>query len=85
MESIINLNLAAGEPLTPLNAGAPVRYVGCNLTNRRVHAGSEVVDCQESQIVFVDGTPHRVGRGVRGEVTAADVQAVRDAIDGGEA
>ncbi|MFW6145733.1 MAG: hypothetical protein ACOC7R_00200 [Planctomycetota bacterium] len=83
METITNLNLAVLEPLTELNAGTPVRYVGCNLTNRRVHADSEVVDCQESQIVFDDGTPHRVGRGVRGEVTAVEVQAVRDAIGGG--
>jgi len=83
MESIANLNLSALEPLTPLNAGVAVRYVGCNLTNRLVHPDSRIVDCQESQIVLAGEAAHRVGRGVRGEVTAAQVQAVRDAIPGG--
>ena len=83
MDSILNMNLAALEPLTGLNEDVAVRYVGCNLTNRAVHPGSEIVDCQESQIVFAEGAPHRVGRGVRGEVTAAAVQAVRDATGGG--
>lgn len=85
MRTIAHENLSAPEPLTPLNAGEAVWYFRCNLTNRRVADGSVVERCQTVQVVFDDDearTPHVVGFGVAGEVSAADVQAVRDSLGG---
>ncbi len=78
MRTILNRNLAAAEPLTPLNIGEAVHYIGCNLTNRLVHPDSICDRCQQSQMVLDDGAdaePTRVGKGVRGEITVAVVEA----------
>ncbi len=78
MRAILNCNLAAAEPLTPLNIDEAVHYIGCNLTNRLVHPGSMCDRCQQSQMVFDgDDEPRRVGRGVRGEIAAVAVASVK--------
>ena len=83
MRAILNCNLAAAEPLTPLNIGEAVHYIGCNLTNRLVHPGSICDRCQQSQIVLDDDAePRWVGKGVRGEIAAAAVAAVGHVIEG---
>jgi hypothetical protein len=82
MREFVGKNLSSLVPLTPLNPDEPCVYVECNLTNRVVHPDSILERCQESQIVFDGEDVYRVGKGVKGEVTAADVQAVRDGIGG---
>ena len=70
-------------PLTPLYPDEPCHYIRCNLTNFLVHPDSIIEHCQESQIVFPpdEAEPVRVGKGVRGEITPAKVQAKVDMIE----
>ncbi len=78
MRTILNCNLAAAEPLTPLNVDEAVHYIGCNLTNRLIHPDSICDHCQQSQMVLDDDDePRRVGKGVRGEIAVAAVAAVK--------
>ena len=90
MRTIENKNLSAPDPLTPLHPGEAIHYARCNLTNRLVHPDSIVENsCNQTQIIIdrpddEDATPHKVGVGVVGEVTAAMVQAVRDQVGGAQ-
>lgn len=87
-------NFSKQVPLTPLYPDEPCHFIRCNLFNCLVHPKSIVEGCQVSQQiryrepVKIDGKVYYldveqriyVGKGVRGEITALDVNAVRETL-----